>query len=732
MTLCLPSGMRLVHEGRLLTLLGTDGWSLDIVDEDGEPLLLPIGPAGAKVRGDMDWLLGESHAQRLHNADDPYAILGGERGRFIGLDRSACVERDPKAAWRHGWAMAAIAEDVPRSRHAMEAFVGRKPAPAPGPRPKWRSLVRWVARLLEDPYRRIGNLVATSGRERGALQLPSRMDVVVHRRAVGFWTGERDPWKSDAAARVVAEWDELKASGATDIGDAPPSLECVRRRINALQTRTSYAARNGTFEAEKLYGAVGEPVGAEHVLERVTLDGVVFKHACLFSDDWDIPSARMKGVFAMDWKSSFVFDGPVFAGPFRPEVTERALLGLMTPPRLTPEQFEVNPDRALCFGLPSQLHPDNEKALLPPSMVPNLVNIISYLELPEGYHSDAKAKHERFHRFLHSTVRHLKGRIHGPGPIRDPRYDPLASADVSRAQFAFMIQAARNAWNERPKKFLGWRSPMQILLEGLTARRSRGMPPEEIERHLSRTVDVVLTNNGVEFDGLRYRWNERGVEKALDANLRRQPFADRLGATGRCSMTARVWDSDVDHIDVYDPEQRQYHRLHSTDPDYSAGLTRWEHHEYQKMLRAGKGGGTSVTDRLRLRNRLLRDQKAAMPKQAFRERAATTALLEHEEMRRAAGALGRSRVYDEMIRAIVPTEPSGALREDVPKAPSQTADARRAHRDDDIDVGDGVPPPDRSDATYPVSDRGAGIEDGDAEGRPASIWDDDYADDEED
>jgi len=712
----LPAGMRLLHEGRPLKLLGTRGWTVDLVDQAGEPVLLTLGPAGISVPPDIDWLLAEHRAGRLIDADDPYAMLGGARGQFLGLDRAACKARDPKSLWKHEWATAAINAGIAHSERGAKEFLAREPAPAAGTRPKWRALLRWIATLIEDPHRRIGNLVTTAGRQKGESQLTERMDLIVHRMAALYWSKDGDPFKTDAAARVVGAWDELAAAGSTDIGKSAPSLECVRRRINSLENRVSYADRHGDFEADRYYGANGEPVGAEHVMERVTLDGVVFKHVCTFSDDWKIPAARMKGVFAMDWKSSFVFEGPVFTGPFRPEATERALLGLMTPPRLTDEQLAEDPRRAECYSVPSQLHPDNEKALLPPAMVPGLVNIVSYVELPRAYHSDAKAKHERFHRFLHGVVKRLSGRILGPGAPRDPRYDPLTSPDVTRAQFAFMIQAARIAWNERPKKWLGWRSPMEVLLEGLAVRKPRGMPPGEIERHLSRTVSVVLTTNGVEFDNLRYRFNERGVEKMLDANLRRAPFADRLRDTGRCELTARVWDSDIDYIDLYDPESREYHRLHSTHPDYSAGLTRYEHHEYHHMLRAGKGGGTKPVDRLRKRNQLLQEIEDTLPDRAFRARAAGVALLEHDEMRRAAGALGRSAAYDRLLSPVLPMEPSGADRKDVPKAPPQTRLKHRGQIDDEHAT---------EDVDYPVADRGAGIEEGDAEGRPESIWDDD-------
>lgn len=121
----------------------------------------------------------------------------------------------------------------------------------------------------------------------------------------------------------------------------------------------------------------------------------------------------------------------------------------------------------------------------------------------------------------------------------------------------------------------------------------------------------------------------------------------------------------------------------------------------------------------------------ALPKQAFRARSATVALLEQEEMREAAGAFGRSAAYDEMLAAAIPTEPSGGLREDEPRAPPQTASARRAHADDDVDASDAASPPLPTDPDYPVADRGAGIEEGDAEGRPVSIWDDDRMDEED-
>lgn len=731
MAIGLPRNIVLAYMGRRLILRGElRDWTLDIVDEDGEQFLLPLPGTDIAIPPDVDWLLRENREGHLLDPTDPYALLGGRRGEFLGLDRDACVARDPKAAWKYEWTIAALKAGMVRSERGAKELLALETPAATGPKPKWRSLLRWMAALVADPHRRIGNLVSIAGREMGQSQLPPRVDLMVHEQVARYWTPDGDPFKFDVAARVVGEWDEMKAAGVPDIGENPPSEECVRRRINRLQCRTAYAARYGEHAATRYYAAKGEPVGAEHVLERVTLDGVVFKHVCLFSDDWPIAAARMKGVYAMDWVSSFVFPGATFTGPFRSEVTVTALLGVMTEPRLKPEDVEEDPRRAACYGPPDQLHPDNEKALLPPSMVPGLTNIVSYLELPKVYHSNSKAKHERFHRFLKGCLSRFRGQVFGPSPSRDPRYDPLKSADVTRVQYVAMVEAAIRAWNERPKKALGWRSPLEVLYEGLRKRGRRGLPGDQIERNLSRTVSVVLTNNGVEFDHIRYRFNERGIEAALDANVRLTPFADRLADTGRCELTARVWDNDLDHIEVYDAVSRRYHRLWSIDPHYSAGLTRYEHREYHRMLTAGKGVGKKKVDRLRKRKEFLASRDAEVPKMPFRARTSSVTLMATAEMRLAAGRLGRSKAYGDLLVRGLPTDIGGADRVDEPKAPTQASrrsKAKRARDEAEDDVrADHDPKPDPD---YPLGDRDDEEDQFGDDGGRTSIWSDERPDD---
>lgn len=137
------------------------------------------------------------------------------------------------------------------------------------------------------------------------------------------------------------------------------------------------------------------------------------------------------------------------------------------------------------------MHPDNDKALIPPGSIPGLVNLVSTVELPKPYHSDAKATHELFHSFLHRRLSVLPGTVIPNHPGRDPRYDPVSEAEISRAKFAYAVELARRAWNNEPKASLGNRSPIQALRAAMKVSPTRFIPPADVEMELGRTVEAV-------------------------------------------------------------------------------------------------------------------------------------------------------------------------------------------------------------------------------------------------
>jgi hypothetical protein len=170
---------------------------------------------------------------------------------------------------------------------------------------------------------------------------------------------------------------------------------------------------------------------------------------------------------------------------------------------------------------------------------------------------------------------------------------------------------------------------------------------------------------------VHYRHSREDVSTALSSNYRNTSFAKRLKGTARIEVSIRVWDDDIDMIEVFDEENRDYFPMWSTDPGYTGGLNRWEHHLYQKHMRSGGGGSGTKRDRLRNKAKYLDERQKTLTGRSFRERGETVELLEAEE-RRLSGRLGRTLGRVMVPELNIPTKVDGTKREDVAMPPPQS------------------------------------------------------------
>ena len=724
--LSLSRGMRLLHHEVPLLHVGYLGsWQVDIRTEDGTPFALGHDAQGEPLPVDIDWILEESLANTLVDADSPLKPIGGRRAVFLKLPHAACIARDPKAAARHAWASAALDANLPRSLPRAEQFIKERLPDLPTIEVGARTLINWMVQLNEDPRRRIGNLVSSAGRLDGQSQLPPSVNAIVHQEVATYWTGEH-PTRFDAAADVLGTFEEMQEAGELPAHFTCPSYETVRARINKLESSLTIEAREGRHKASRFMEANGEPVEVTRPFERVTLDGVTHRQITVFSDEWDEATARMKSVFGMDMATTYIFPGQTFSGPFCPEMTRGALMGMMCPV----ERMEDDPeDRAGSdLAAPAEtLHPDNDKALLPPGSIPGLVNVVSVCELPRAFHSDAKATHENFHAFLHRRLSNIPGTVIPIHPGRDPRYDPVSVAEISRARFAYHVELARRTWNNEPKKSLGNRSPIQAMRDAIALTPPRFIPPQDIELELGRTVELTITPDGAVYDNLRYRWNRPGLQHLLDLYHRETPKKDRNGSAASCKITAVVYDHDLGFIDLLDRKGARHCRLEAVDRAYTAGLTRLEHREYHRMMRKGFNNSQTIKDRMRERNKTQRDMRMNLPNVSFRRRSIAAALLEREEFRRLSGAYGSSPKFVQEVSGAIPTDIADLNREDKRRAPPMTSKKsggiKRAVSDDDYDHHD-------EQTGTETNNRGGTVDDEDSN-YGAIRWSDDEMDDEE-
>ncbi|MEG5227016.1 hypothetical protein QUB34_30975 [Microcoleus sp. AT9b-C5] len=610
-----------------------------------------------------------------------------ELPRYARLDKAACELIDPKCSWRFAWANQAVNDGLKRTDASARQWIAQ--TEGLGERPSPRSLLRWMKKLT-DAGGRIGALVSCAGREAGQSQLPDVVDRIVQKWAIAYWRPSAEfgyiETKDAAAGLMFLEWAELKRRNIPFLGAEPPSAETVRKRINSLECYSMYASRYGVDAAARKFLAKGEPVEAARPFERIYMDGTEYRHALFYSDEHRIPSAKLKGVMAMDCFSQFVFPFPVFAGPFRAEMGLRALRSVMTPPDLPEEIIKDDPELELMYGIPSDILLDRDRTLIAPGTIPQILAIVSTVELAEAYHSDAKSKLENFHKFVKGLIKHCPGQVLAPRDKFDPGYNPIKEARVTRAQYVDLIEQCRLQWNATAKESLGARSPNDLMRGYLADHGPRLTDRGEIWRALSRTPSQrsLLTNNGLEYEGIRYRWNRDGVNEILSSNYHKTAFSKRINGSAKVEVTIRVWDDDLDMIEVYDEQNRSYHRMYSTDPGYTAGLSLWEHHTYKQLRKAGGRGARTAKDTLIVKAKHGRQRAEILTGVPFREREVPTALMEAEE-RRMAGRRSRDPLYGQMPELYVPTEVGARDREDLPAPPPQYAKGKEFRGPDAAD-----------------------------------------------
>lgn len=683
----LPIGRIVLHQGRRIRFEGDLGdWTLRFSDvRTGAPFQVQDPKTGSLVLPTVEWVRQEFLVGRLVDPVGERQSIGDRRNHFAGLDATACSRRDRKVLARSKWAIAAIKAGLPRTDEAYGRFIethaeefsaltGRK-------QPSCSTLRRWV-RKFEAGGARVFTLVSLAGRRHGCSQLCKTDDRLVHEAAIYYWAEARASIK-DAEAYMRAERDKLIEAGA-DLPSKAPSYEAVRLRVRLLETFETHKRRFGKASAEKRFGAVGESIQATRFGERIYGDGTELRPIAVFDSDWPLAAGKMKTVAFVDGFTLFIFPPAIFAGPYREEMSVQALLNVMIPPELSDELIAEYPWLAWAYITPETVVVDNERSLVGPGYVPALDELGPTLELAGVYDHDAKSPIEGIWRCLKKYLDGLPGTVRGPRHPKDPTYDPVAGAELTREQLRAIILAFVHRWNTTPKKCLGDRSPLDLVRESILASggQVRLQDPGFVKRSLAKTIEgCVLTTDGVVYDNIRYRGD--AVEQVLKDNYRNTPNAQRIDGPGKCITSIRVFDGDIDSIDVLDIHNNRFVTLYSVQPRYTGMLSRWEHDQYRKMARARGEKFDTEAQRIRSRIQSLRTIDINAPKEPLRRRNAMHALYECAQIRRLSGERAKSPDFErELPDDFFPMTSATGLRRDVPAPPPGPAktESRAAKR----------------------------------------------------
>jgi hypothetical protein len=662
----IPPGTVHKHNDTRITFVeSVDGFVLRWALDDNTEYFVETA-AGVRVRPTVAWLFEEFEAGRLKVCSESESTISEWRGRYLGLDRAAVMARQPKAVAKYDIALRAIILGKKRTAGPLQEWAKTLGIwPDPDNFPSGRSIMRHMD-TLQATDEKVGGLCNRSGREKGSSPLPPLVNRLVHQAVALHWSVDAVK-KMGAAALVTGAWHRLKEQGVPGLGIAPPTKTTIVNRINQAENMDTVAAKHGQHEANRIFLASGESLPALKPFDLILIDGAELDQVSLFSDEVQIPSAKLKRVSCIDFASGYVFPGSLFAGPYRSEMGMRALLGVLTPPVLTDEQREQNPMKVMFFGRIGRLRGDNDKAILPPSSLGNLANVVTRVELASAYGADEKSLIESYQGWWKGRMDGLPGTILSPrSRKRSIRRDPMAEASMTRADFVRHDEALRLEWNATGSSARGGMSPDQMMLEHISSQGIRLTDTAEVRRNVSRTVLGVLTTDGVTHDGILYRWNRTGITKLLSENLAAQSFASRLDGTARCDVTCRAFDWNLDVIEVFDEANNAFVQLWSTDPDYTMFLTRWEHRFHTDAMAAGLHGGQTALDRALERDKSERKQLAALNAGPYSVSKKAAALLETVEMRTKAKDLADDPDLTDFSAFMIPTDVGGRDRADLP------------------------------------------------------------------
>lgn len=621
---------------------------LDRIHDSGNVEILDLNTLGhlmVRIEGKeglspptLDWMR-QAYKDGLLVPEEPVGP-GTSRTNPLLLDQEACASADPKSPWRHRLASRAIDAGIRRTdadcQEWLDAEYGKVQGDFDFPKPSPSALRRWMTKLLAEG-RQMSKLVLKTGRAKGQSQLDPQVSALVHEAALWYWT-RRNGTIADAYA-LLDKWiralnAERRGKDATALPHNTPSHETLRKRIARLRCYDTVKAKLGERAAKKMLRGSGEPMVVDTLLQVVLMDATMLEQVIVFDEDWKLPACKIRIVALMDAKSHAIVGWHIYAGPNRTETSLEAILNAMAPPDVPEEELAECPQLAWIFGKPLAILPDNELALIGPSVLPALEELAITVLEPGIEMPTAKASLERFWGTLKGITAQAPGTVIDPKIAKDMDYDAVGAASLTLPQLRYIVSQCVAWHNQADSRGLDGQTPAQVWAR-LADRRATPAFSDiaHARRVLGRTVEGLLTADGYERLGIRYR--SGAVDSLLDnmshiAALRSQ----RKDGSWTVKVKVRISPGNLDSVQIYDTVLEEWVELPSTQPEYTHLLSEWEHREFTKQAKLRNEAFSSQQQRLASRARTIALIDKMAPKMAFQQRRDMAALSQSLQVKR--------------------------------------------------------------------------------------------------
>ncbi|VXC84638.1 DDE-type integrase/transposase/recombinase [Sphingomonas sp. AX6] len=691
------------------TFITSGGVKLLIERDLGDDLLHVITlPGGATYRvedpqtgemtlPDKGWLEREL-AEGMRKVGDANGPVAPVRAAAALHDPEEILSKDPYAAARLRLMLTLLEHGVdasdPRLSQAIDSIWDASMVEKFGRRPPTSTVRTWFSRCREESVE-LADMMSMSGRVPRRTRLNPFVEEIIEQERPRYWANRGTKQVDVLAAvvaRLVAENLRRKVAGESELD--MPGKETVRRRITEMECRETYAEKFGEKAARRKYDGSGRGLHTSRILQVALMDDTVVDMVTCLDADRAMVAGRPHLCVIMDAHSRVILG--LVAGFEPPTVhTAAQCLRLANAPKL-----DVRPDRrarypALCTinGKPAKIVTDNGANYAAPGFTEMLLDLGIAHELTPVGAPRHKATIERFFRTFNTfLIDKLPGATLDPSVLRKLGIDPTSEAVVTITELKELIGEFLYLYHITHHSGID-AAPLDKWHRGTLAHgRDLILDTRKLEIVTGVTVHRkrVTANGGVRMFGMQ--WKGENLPDVVNKLVAKEPHSTRLDATVAVTTKVKYNPEDMLYVHVFVGDD--WLRLENTQPDYSAGLSLWQHRQIKEWAQRQSMQFSTVAERLVARDELNRTIRETFPDMNNRERRAMARMVGADPTARPAfdvswaEAEHRHDGLGPVIEHQVPAED----RPDAYRVPSRPGFAKSViddEHDEDLDADDG-------------------------------------------
>lgn len=625
------------------TFLASTGHRLLIEKELSDGLLnvlqLPSGRqhrvvdplTGEETMCDVAWLEREVAEHGLKKIADENGPIPPERQIAARLDRAEILKLDPYAEARAAVINGLIElgvepTDPDLGSHIAKVWAGDLQTRF-GDRPNNAAVRSWFGRIT-GIVATIGDMMSLTGRVKRSFRLDPAVEALIDKERRLYWK-HRGLLIIDVFAGVTAKVEtenaRRKVTGEPLL--ETPGKETVRRRVNDMFCRETYASKFGEKAARRKFDGSGRGISASRILQICLMDDTIVDLVTCLDADRGMIAGRPYLVVLIDVHSRCVLGLVVSFTP--PTVSTAAqCIRMANRPKndIRPDRQERYPVLAKINGKAARIVTDNGVNYVATGFSEMCLDLAIVHELAPVGSPRHKAIVERFFHTLNTfLIGKLPGATLDPSVLRKLGIDPTANAVVTIGElrellndFLYVYHITNHSGIDAAPA-LKWQRSMAVA--------GRDMILDE------RAIDIVTgvtlhgkritANGGVRLFGLT--WKGPGLPRVIEAIGALEPHRRRLDATVAVTTKIKYNPEDLSHVQVL--AGGEWIRLDNTQPDYAAGLSLWHHRQIKDWAKRVSLAFNSQKERLIARDELNRSVREAFPDMDARERRAAARML---------------------------------------------------------------------------------------------------------